>query len=387
MPPQAVQEEPERARAPAQARAARLESLDVLRGLAIAGMILVNDPGDSEHVYSQLEHALWNGLTLADLVFPAFVFVMGCSLALALAPAVARGAGLRALWPKILRRTLVLMGLGLLLNLYPVFHFADARFTGVLQRIALAYAGASLIVLLRPRARDQALVALLLVALYEGLLAFAPTPGYGPGMRTPGGNFAAYVDRGLLGPHMPLDGWDPEGILGTLPTVATALLGALTGAWLRESSDPTRQSLGPLLAGAAGVLAGIALDRWIPINKGLWSASFVLVTGGIAMAVLGLLHDVVDLRGIRRWGFPLRVLGMNPIAIYMLSSLLATTLVSVVVTRSDGSEATLRMLLVDAVGALGLPPKAGSLTYAVLFVAFWTLVAAWMHRRRLFIKI
>ena len=382
-----MEEEPERPRARAPARAARLESLDVLRGLAIAGMILVNNPGDPDHVYAPLEHALWNGLTLADLVFPAFVFVMGVSLALALAPAVARGSGLRTLWPKILRRTGVLAALGLLLNLYPVFHFADARWTGVLQRIALAYAGASLIFLRLPRMRDQALVAVLLVALYEGLLAFAPTPGYGPGVRTPEGNFAAYVDRRLLGPHMPLDGWDPEGLLGTLPTVATALLGTLTGGWLRESSDPVRRSVGLLLAGAASGLAGLALGHWIPINKGLWSASFVLVTGGIAMATLGLLHHLVDQRGIRRWSFPLRVLGMNPITVYMLSSLLATTLVSVVVIRGDGSEATLQMLLVEGVGALGLPPQAGSLAYAVLFVAFWTVVAIWMYRRRLFIKI
>ncbi len=382
-----MQEEPERLDAPATARAARLESLDVLRGLAIAGMILVNDPGDTEHVYSQLEHALWNGLTLADLVFPAFVFVMGCSLALALSPAVARGASLRTLWPKILRRTLVLAAFGLLLNLYPVFHFADARLTGVLQRIALAYAGASLAFLLLPRARDQALLALLLVALYEGLLAFAPTPGYGPGVRTPEGNFAAFVDRTLLGAHLPSDGWDPEGLLGTLPTIATALLGALSGAWLRASSDPVRRSIGLLLAGVVAVLAGLALDPWIPINKGLWSASFVLVTAGVGMALLGVLHGVVDQRGLRRWSFPLRVLGMNPITIYMLSSLLATTLVSIVVIRSDGSEATLQMLLVDGVGALGLPPKAGSLTYAACFVTFWTGVAIWMHRRRIFIKI
>jgi predicted acyltransferase len=385
--PQAAQEEPERTPAPVAVRSPRLESLDVLRGLAIAGMILVNDPGDAEHVYGQLEHALWNGLTLADLVFPAFVFVMGCSLALALAPAVARGASLRTLWPKLLRRTLILAGLGLFLNLYPVFHFADARFTGVLQRIALAYAGASLVFLLLPRPRDQALVALLLVGLYEGLLSLAPTPGYGPGLRTPQGNFAAFVDRSLLGPHLPSDGWDPEGLLGTLPTIATALLGTLTAAWMRVSHDLVRRSVGLLLGGGICVLAGLALDPWIPINKGLWSASFVLVTGGIGMSLLGVLHGVVDQRHRGRWAFPLRVLGMNPITIYVLSSLLATTLVSIVVTRSDGSEATLQMLLVEGVDRLGLPAKAGSLAYAVLFVAFWTGVAIWMYRRRIFIKI
>jgi predicted acyltransferase len=356
-----------------------------MRGITIAGMILVNTAGDFEHVYSPLNHAAWDGLHLADVVFPFFVFVMGVSLTLALSRALELGATRSQLVPKIARRTLILFALGLLCNSFPSLDLQTIRIPGVLQRIALAYACAAAVLLLVRTSLGRAGVAAVLVLGYEALLSLAPVPGLGRGPRTPDGNLVGYLDRLVLPGHLLTPTFDPEGLLSTLPTIATALIGVLCGTWLRESREGRRAIGGLLVAGLGFVAAGVALDPTVPVNKSLWSGTFVLVTAGLGMACLAVLHGVVDLLGWRRWALPFEMLGLNAIVLYVGSTLVNTLMVAFV--AGPGGELVLKELInrwiVDFAGEATL----GSLLYALAFLAVWTGVAALLWLRRIFIKI
>ncbi|MGH7347743.1 MAG: acyltransferase family protein, partial [Candidatus Rokuibacteriota bacterium] len=212
----------------------RLLSVDALRGLTVAAMVLVNNPGTWGAIYPPLRHAEWHGWTATDVIFPFFVFIVGVAIPLALGPRVAR-AGRRPAMLKILRRSIVIFALGIVLNGFPWFVWATLRIPGVLQRIAVCYLVAAVIYLLTST-RAQAIIASGLLLGYWLVMTVVPVSGYGAGDLSPEGNLAAYLDRALLGPHI----WqfakvyDPEGILSTVPAVATALLGVLTGTWLRS---------------------------------------------------------------------------------------------------------------------------------------------------------
>jgi predicted acyltransferase len=364
---------------------ARVSSVDIMRGITIAGMILVNTAGDFEHVYPPLDHAAWDGLHLADVVFPFFVFVMGVSLTLALSRALELGATRSQLVPKIVRRTLILFGLGLLCNTFPSIDLSTIRVPGVLQRIALAYACAAAVLLLVRSSVGRVGVAALLVLGYEALLSFVPVPGFGQGLRTPEGNLVGYVDRLVLPGHLLTSTFDPEGLLSTLPTIATALIGVLCGTWLRESRDAGRVIAGLLIAGLLCVIAGVALDPINPINKSLWSGSFVLVTAGLGMWCLALLHGVVDVRGWRRWALPFEMLGSNAIVLYVGSTLANTLMIAFV--AGPGGELVLKQLINRRIVDFAGEPTLGSLLYALAFLAVWTGVAALLWLRRIFIKI
>lgn len=364
---------------------ARVSSVDIMRGITIAGMILVNTAGDFEHVYPPLDHAAWDGLHLADVVFPFFVFVMGVSLALALSRALELGATRSQLVPKIVRRTLILFALGLLCNTFPSIDLATIRVPGVLQRIALAYACAAAVLLLVRNSVGRAGVAALLVLGYEALLSFVPVPGFGQGLRTPEGNLVGYVDRLVLPGHLLTPNFDPEGLLSALPTIATALIGVLCGTWLRESREAGRVIAGLLIAGLLCVIAGVALDPINPINKSLWSGSFVLVTAGLGMVCLALLHGVVDVQGWRRWALPFEMLGSNAIVLYVGSTLANTLMIAFV--AGPGGELVLKQLINRWIADFAGEPTLGSLLYAVAFLAVWTGVAALLWLRGIFIKI
>jgi len=362
-----------------------VSSVDIMRGITIAGMILVNTAGDFEHVYVPLDHAAWDGLHLADVVFPFFVFVMGVSLALALSRALELGATRSQLVPKIVRRTLILFALGLLCNTFPSIDLATIRVPGVLQRIAIAYACAAAVLLLVRNSVGRAGVAALLVLGYEALLSFVPVPGFGPGLRTPEGNLVGYVDRLVLPGHLLTPNFDPEGLLSALPTIATALIGVLCGTWLRESREAGRVIAGLLIAGLLCVIAAVALDPIDPINKSLWSGSFVLVTAGLGMVCLALLHGVVDVLGWRRWALPFEMLGSNAIVLYV-GSTLANTLMIAFVAGPEG-ELVLKQLINRWIADFAGEPTLGSLIYALAFLAVWTGVAALLWLRGIFIKI
>jgi predicted acyltransferase len=363
-----------------------LLSLDVLRGMTIAGMILVNNPGDWDSVYWPLRHAAWHGWTPTDLIFPFFLFIVGVSLTLSkrieLRPALARG--------------LKLVGLGLLLNLYPYFPIAELRWPGVLQRLGIGYFAAwAAKRYLRPR--GQALLALALLVGYWLVMTRLTGPeGYPPGLEVQT-NLAAQVDRVLLVPHVwgETKTWDPEGVLSTFPGVATALIGLLFGEWLlgRKDRAPFRTTLGLLLGGLVLTLLGVAWGEWapafllFPINKGLWSPSFVLLTGGLAAAALGLSYGVVDVAGRRAWATPFVIYGRNAIAVYVASGLLADTLSAVRWPAADGTVLSLGKRLYALFPASVLPPYEASFVWALMMVALFYLLAAFMDRRGIYLKV
>jgi len=363
----------------------RVSSVDVMRGLTIAGMILVNTAGDFEHVYSPLDHAAWDGLHAADVVFPFFVFVMGVSLTLALSRALELGATPLQLVPKIVRRTLILFALGLLCNTFPTVDLATIRIPGVLQRIALTYACAGAVWLTVRSSVGRAGVAALLVVGYEALLSFLPVPGVGLGLRTPEGSLVGYVDRLVLPGHLLTPNFDPEGLLSTLPTISTALIGVLCGTWLRESREAGRVAAGLVIVGLVCVISGVALDPIIPVNKSLWSGSFVLVTAGLGMVCLALLHMLVDVQGWRRGCLLFEMLGSNAIVLYVGSTLVNTLMIAFV--AGPGGELVLKEIIDRWIAEVAGEATLGSLIYAMAFLGVWTAVAALLWRRRIFIKI
>ena len=362
----------------------RLASLDAFRGLAVAGMILVNNPGSWAHVYAPLRHAEWHGATPTDLVFPFFLFGVGVSMSFSFAARTGRGSSRAALWRHVVRRSAVLYLLGLFMAAYPGFDFATVRLTGVLARIALVYLVAATLVLLLPRRAVAAVAALLLVG-YWGLLALAPVPGFGPGDLSPEGNVAAYLDRLILGAHIWQGGggvYDPEGLLSTLPAVAGALLGVFAGDFLRAGGTRRalrggRAGLAMALAGAAMIAVGAAWDAALPINKPLWTSSYAVWSAGWGLLVLAGLHWTLDVRGWRGWARPLIVYGANAIAVFVASGLLAKQLVLW----------SLYGRIYEAAFASWAGPLNGSLAFAVSTVVLWLAVAWALHARQILIKV
>ncbi len=375
----------------------RLASLDGFRGLAVAGMILVNNPGSWDHVYAPLRHAEWHGATPTDLIFPFFLFGVGASMSFSFAARRARGDSRAALWRHGVRRSAVIYLLGLLMAAYPHFDLATVRLTGVLARIALAYLAAATLVLFLSR-RAVAGAAAVLLAGYWALLALAAVPGFGPGDLSPEGNLAAYLDRLLLGPHIWRGGggvYDPEGALSTLPAVASVLGGLFAGDFLRAhrrggasaaATVPSavgrhgadgRASLAMVLAGAALIAGGLAWNVVLPVNKPLWTSSYVAWSTGWALVVLAVLHWVVDVRGWRKWARPLVAYGANPILVFVASGLLAKQLIAW----------SLYSRIYEAAFASWAGPVNGSLAFAGAAVVLWLAVAWVLHARRILIKV
>jgi predicted acyltransferase len=362
----------------------RLVSLDAFRGLTIAAMMLVNSPGDWGHVYWPLLHAPWNGWTPTDLVFPFFLVMVGMSLTFS------RRLDFRA----ALARSLKLVGLGLLLNLYPYFPVALLRWPGVLQRIGLCYLAAwAARRHLTPRGQ-AALAAALVVGYWVVMTRVAGPEGHPPNLEMET-NLSAQIDRVFLVPHVwsVTKTWDPEGLLSTLPAVATALLGLLLGEWVRSARPPFTKTVGLVGTGlvltAAGVLWGEAAPAWLlfPVNKGIWSSSFVLLTGGLGAALFGLTYWVVDVAGFRRWAAPFVTYGKNAIAVYVAAGLLADTLLAIKWAGEDGVARSLWKRLFEALYAGWLPPHAASLAWALTMVVLLYLLAWWMDRRGIYLKV
>lgn len=369
----------------------RLRSLDVFRGATIALMILVNNAGDWGKTYRPLLHAEWHGWTPTDLVFPFFLFIVGVAIPFALGARAAAATPRAALHRKIVRRAAILFALGLLLAWYPFFtvDWSRARIPGVLQRIAIVYLAAALAWLhLRPRGR--ALLAVGLLGGYWALMKLVPVPGFGAGDLSPTGNLAFWLDHQLLGAHTwryaPGAG-DPEGILSTLPAFATALAGLFTGDLLR-APRPERLKLGYLLVwGAPLAAAGLALQPFFPINKNLWSPTYVLFTAGAALLTLAATYWWVDLRGATAWARPFELFGTNAIAAYVGSGLLAKTLLAVRWNDGAGGSETLWKWLYTTCYSAALPDYVASLAWALSHVLIWLALMAALDRRGLHLKI
>lgn len=369
---------------PAPQNSTRILSLDVLRGVAIAGMMLVNNPGDDERVYAPLTHAEWNGWNLADLIFPLFLFIVGVAIPASLSERRVRAAGRVPILKRILRRSAVLFLIGIFLNGFPAFHLDDLRVPGVPQRIALCYAFAA-VAFLGTSIDVQAALALALLVLYWVLLRFVPVPGFGAGILEPDANLGAYLDRLIFSErHLYRTTWDPEGLLSTMPAMATTLLGVLAGHWLRGSHGAREKAAGLLAAGACGLALGEFLGLIMPINKNLWTSSFVVFTGGFATLVLGLSYWLVDVCEVRRPFLPFVVFGVNSIAVYVASSLVAT-LMDVVEVGGEGQD--LHEWLYRHIFGHHFSPNLGSLLYALGYVMLWLVPMGVLYRKRIYIRV
>ena len=356
-----------------------LESLDVVRGISVAAMILVNNPGDWNSVFSPLLHSDWNGWTFADVVFPFFVFIMGCAMPFAFARRRERhGAEWRAT-KRLLRRAGMLILLGLALNLeLAAPHFSAVRIPGVLQRLAVTYLAAALIVRGTGIVGQTAIAAALMVG-HWALLALVPIGGTaGVSLITRDHNLAGYVDAYVFGSHTLVPNFDPEGLLGTAPTIATALLGALAGQWLRRHDDHRRQVIGLLIGAAVAIALGLAWSTVWPINKPLWTGSYALLMSGLAAATLAVCVFVVDVAGVRRWVLPFLALGVNPLAIYFGSEFVGHLL--------DRRKDWIYWGAFAKLGG-GTGDEWASLLYAVAYVGCWLVVAVVLYRRHIRIRV
>jgi len=365
-------------RNPAVAPATRLVSLDAFRGATIALMVLVNTPGDGRNVYAPLEHAEWHGWTPTDVVFPSFLWIVGLTLTLSFQRRLAAGATRGDLFKQALRRAAILFALGLFLYGFPQFDLGTWRILGVLQRIAICYlAGAAIWLTTGLRGRIAWTVGLL--ASYWALMMLAPVPGFGSGTLSVEGNFAHYIDSMVLGSHnySQTKTWDPEGIVSTLPAIATVLFG-MFAAQVLTWKRPLAERLGWMVAIGAGLLiAALICDQWLPINKKLWTTSFALFMAGLDFVMLAGFAWIVDGLGWRKPVRPFVILGMNAIAIYMISELLDSILWNL----------HWRAPIYETLFAPLASPINASLLFAITYVLLMFLIAWVMYKRGVFIRV
>jgi predicted acyltransferase len=361
----------------------RLISLDVFRGLTMAGMVIVNNPGDWGNVYAPLLHAEWHGWTPTDLIFPFFLFIVGVSITLS------RKA---ASGSSILRRAAIIFALGLFLAGYPRFDIGRWRIPGVLQRIAVCYLAAAATYRVTAGRRDArpwiiAAVAGILAVGYWALMMLVAAPGGAAGDLSPEGNLGAWIDRALMDGHLWRPRWDPEGLLSTIPAISTTLLGILAGLVLQGESAPSRKTAILAAGGVIGVLIGMAWGVVFPINKNLWTSSYAVFTAGAAALLLALCYWIVDVRGWKRWTTPLVILGVNAITLFVASGLLVKTLNLIRVAGPDGRDiAVSRWAYLHGFVPLAEPRNA-SLLYAFANLAVLFVLLAWMYRRRIILKV
>jgi predicted acyltransferase len=366
----------------------RLISLDVFRGLTMAAMVIVNNPGDWGTVYWPLLHADWHGWTPTDLVFPFFLFIVGMSVTLS-----RKSASTRA----IVGRAAIIFGLGLFLAGYPRFNPSRWRIPGVLQRIAVCYLASALAFRAtsgdrRRQAGVLTLWALLLAAAYWAVMSFVPPPGGTAGDLSPEGNLGAWLDRTLMSGHLWKPAWDPEGLLSTIPAISTTLLGIVAGLWVADDGSAldargSRTTAGFVAAGIAGIVIGCVWHSVFPINKNLWTSSYVMFTAGAASVLFGLLYWAIDVNGWRSWTRPFVILGSNAITLFVVSGLLVKTLLLIKVAGPDGAPVSLsRFAYVNWFAPLA-SPKNASLLYAVANLVVLFALLAWMYRRRIFLRV
>jgi predicted acyltransferase len=390
----------------------RLASLDAFRGFAIAGMVLVNNPGDWSHLYSQLAHASWHGWTFTDWIFPFFLFIVGVSMTLSTGRRLALGDHRAALLRSLARRAVVIFLVGFTLNLIPHFNWGAVRIPGVLQRIALCtLLAAPLVLWCGWRGQVKALIGLFTV--YAVLMLAVPVPGpdgvVATGLLQPGRDTGAWLDRALLSGHLWVQSktWDPEGLLSTLPAVGTVLFGVLTGHVLAWRGEAAHKTVWMLLAGLALLWLGAILDVVLmPINKALWTPSYAVFMAGWALLVFGAFYWLMDgapqarvRAAAARFFQPLVIYGMNALFIFALSGFVAKMMgfIKIPVASAEAAGAvgaatqavanvSLKAWLYAPLKALPLEPVQASLLWALLFNAVMFIVAWAMWKKRWFIK-
>ena len=397
---------------------ARLVSLDVFRGITIAGMLLVNDPGSWGAIYPPLEHAEWNGWTPTDLIFPFFVWIVGITTFISMESRRARGASEREITRSILRRGGIIFLLGFLMAGFPYFTWTPIaghpdpsflyrmwdrllhwRIMGVLPRIGVAYAISALIAQ-RTTVRQQVITVVCLLYGYWFVMTVLPVPDSGVlgqlAIARPETTMAAYFDRLLLdwsrfglGNHNWASSvtWDPEGILSTVPAIGTALLGVLAGRWLAQPR-PIEERLNALFAASAiGMMVGLMWNWAFPINKSIWTSSYVVFCAGMAGVALATIMWLVDVKKYDWWTKPFVIYGMNPILAFVGSGVMARIIYSLISVSYKGKTVPLETAIYQSAFASWLEPRNASLAFAICFVLFWYGIVYALYRKRIFLKV
>jgi len=373
----------------------RLLSLDFFRGATVAAMILVNNPGDWGNIYAPLAHSEWNGCTPTDLVFPFFLFIVGVSIAYAMGSKKTDPTSHRKTILKALKRALILFGLGLFLSLFPkvftdpIAAFQTVRIPGVLQRIAVVFF-ISAVLFIKTSEKNLFKIMIGILAVYWALMTFVPVPGVGYPNLEKETNLGAWVDRGILTEaHLWKSSkiWDPEGILSTLPAIASGLFGILVGVYLkRKDVDAASKVAWLFTTGCAAVAMGLLWDLQFPINKSLWTSSFALYTGGLATIILALSYWIIDIQKYNRFTKPFVVYGVNAITVFFLSGLIPRVMRMFDVTAANGTKVSLQTWLYAGFTAQ-LSPINASLAWAITFILFWLVILWVMYNKKIIIKV
>ena len=390
----------------------RLLSLDVFRGLTVAGMLLVNNPGTWSAIYPPLEHAEWNGWTPTDLIFPFFLFIVGITTHLSLQARRARGDSDSMLVRNIIRRGLIIYLLGFLMAAFPfyqwgtvegltnpslwdriVYRAEHVRIMGVLARIGVVYIFAALLTL-RTTLKQQVIMVAVLLYGYWFAMTLIPIPGKGVigalMLNNPSETLAAHVDRAILTPNHIWTGsvtYDPEGILSTIPAIATAILGVLTGRWIAQPKPLIERIAGLFAAGCLAIVVGLMWNWSFPINKNLWTSSYVVFTAGVACASLATIMWLIDEHGIRWWTKPFVIYGMNPIVAFVGSGVLARIIYTLWKVNYNGQPTAMETVIYKSVFEPFMEPKNASLAMAFATVLFWYGILWVLHRKKIYLKV
>jgi len=387
----------------------RLMSLDVFRGATIAAMMLVNNPGDWVAVYKPLLHAEWHGWTFTDLIFPFFLWIVGVAIPISTARRQEQGQSRQSLLLHAVRRAAIIFALGLFLNAFSYFidgslfrdglpawlhnFLTNVRIPGVLQRIAICYLAAT-IIFLRTGVRGQLACIAALLSGYWLLMMLAPVPGYGTGVLDKEGNFAQYVDNlalngPVIGTHVWKSSrtWDPEGIVSTLPAIASCLFGIMTGHLLRSNLTSEAKTGWIFVGGNLLLVTGLILDIWLPINKSLWTSSYAVFMAGMAMDCFGVCYWLIDVQGWRKWAKPFAIYGMNAITVFVLAGVLVRISMEIKMGGSvTGQKQALKTWLYEHIFAHVNDLKIASLLWALMYVLLLYLVAYVMYRQKWFVR-
>ena len=399
--------------APAASARERLLSLDVFRGITIAGMLLVNNPGTWSAIFPPLEHAEWNGWTPTDLIFPFFLFIVGITTHLSLSARRARGDDDSALVKQILRRGIIIYLLGFAMAMFPfyqwgaiqslpnatawdriVYRIEHVRLLGVLPRIAIVYVCAGLLTL-KTNLRQQILIIATLLFGYWFAMTLIPVPGENAIgallLHTKDRNLAAYLDRWILGTNHTWIGsvtYDPEGPLSTLPAIATSMLGVIAGMWIARKDKPLLDRISALfVAGSIGMVLGMMWNWSFPINKNLWTSSYVLFTAGMACLTLATIMWIVDYADVKWWTKPLVVYGVNPIVAFVGSGVMARLIYTLWHVTYQGKSVAIQDAIYQSVFLTWLPPRVASLAFAITFVLLWYGILLVLYRRKIILKV
>jgi predicted acyltransferase len=406
----------------------RLLSLDVFRGITIMGMIVVNNPGSWSHIYPALDHAKWHGVTPTDLIFPFFLFMVGITTYFSLSRRKESGENLKVIYLQIIKRSVILFILGLILASFPFFplekYIYTIRIPGVLQRIAIVYLITS-IIFLKTSNKTQIIISFTLLIFYWMIMTLVPVPGVGYPNLDKFTNLGVWLDKLVFGVNhlwikdatilmndgtiiqksingswlydtefmknvkqiISVKSFDPEGLLSTIPAISTALFGVMTGRWIKSNRDENEKVLWMFVIGNFALVISMFMDMWFPINKSLWTSSYVVYTTGMALIFFAMCYFLVDMEKITWWTKPFLIYGTNAITVFFLSGIMARLLNIIIITQADGKTISLKNYLYNSLFTWWLSPINSSLAWAIMYVLIWLAIMSIFYKKKIFIKI